>query len=57
MRILENGFRHSLRHDCAARTSGSRPHIDYPIGRSNHIGIVLDNQNGISGIDQIAQNF
>ena len=57
MRILENGFRRSLRHDCAARTSGSRPHIDYPIGRSNHIGIVLDNQNGISGIDQIAQNF
>src|SRR5690348_13977926 len=52
---LSDLFRRPLSDDPSARRTGFRPHIDDPIGPLDDIQVVLDDHNGVSGVDQAIQ--
>ena len=54
-RALDQIIRSPFKHDPAAGISPFRAEIDDPIGRLDHIQVVLDDHQGISGTDELVE--
>ena len=44
-------------HDLAAARAAFGPQVDDPVGRFDHVQIVLDDQHRVAGIDKVVQHF
>ncbi len=44
-------------HDAPAAGASFGPEIDDPIGRFDHVEIVLDHDHGVAGVDKVVQHF
>src|SRR4051812_2240316 len=49
-------FRGSLCNDFSASVAALRPEIDHPVGFRHKIKVMLDDQHGMSGINEALQN-
>ena len=50
-------FRRTLRHNHAPAVTAFWSHIDYPVGCFDHFKVVFDDNDRISLIDQLMENF
>src|SRR5262245_48947803 len=54
--ILRHGFRRTFGDDLSAAFAAFGPEVDHPIGRFNHVQIVLDNDHGVTQVYESLQH-
>ena len=59
VRLVDRGdfFRRAGGDDPAARLAAFRPQVDDPVGRLDHVEIVLDDQHRVAGVDEVVQHL
>ena len=55
MRHAREGFPGSLRDDLAAAMAAFGPEVDHPVGRLDHVQVVLDDEHRVARVDQAVE--